>query len=61
LPMPNFNSVLFEKIENIVKQILNLKQTDNSADTTDLENEINKLVYKLYELTDEEIKIIENN
>lgn len=28
---------------------------------TDLENQIDQLVYQLYELTEEEIKIIENN
>jgi hypothetical protein len=33
---------------------------DNSADTTDLENQIDQLVYKLYDLTEEEIKIIGN-
>ncbi|GCL44175.1 hypothetical protein NIES80_39010 [Dolichospermum planctonicum] len=30
-------------------------------DTTALETEINQLVYQLYNLTPEEIKIIENN
>jgi len=28
---------------------------------TDLENQIDQLVYQLYELTDEEIKIVESN
>lgn len=31
------------------------------TDTTELENQIDQLVYQLYELTDEEIKIIEIN
>jgi adenine-specific DNA-methyltransferase len=50
-----------EKIEILVGEILTLKEEFNSADTSDLESEIDKLVYQLYELTDEEIKIIENN
>jgi hypothetical protein len=43
-----------------VSEILNLKKQNPSTDTTDLENLIDQLVYQLYELTDEEIKIIEN-
>jgi len=42
-----------------VNKILKLKETN--ADTSQLEAEINKMVYKLYELTDGEIKIIEGS
>jgi hypothetical protein len=38
--------------------LLSIKQNP-SADTTDLENEIDQLVYGLYDLTEEEIKIVE--
>ncbi len=31
-----------------------------SEDTTDLEHKIDQLVYKLFDLTEEEIKIVEN-
>lgn len=48
-----------EKIETLVDQILTKKSQDKSADTTDLENQIDEMVYKLYELTEEEIKIVE--
>lgn len=61
LPIPNYNLTIFKTVEALIKQILDLKQADNSADTTDLENQIDQLVYQLYELTEEEIKIIENN
>lgn len=37
------------------------KQKMNTGDTIDLETQIDQLVYQLYELTEEEIKIIENN
>ena len=45
------------KIADLVEKIILLKQ--QAKDTTALENKIDELVYKLYELTEEEIKIIE--
>ena len=42
-----------------VDEILNAKRTNPDADTFDLENEIDKLVYELYNLTPEEIRIVE--
>lgn len=45
-------------IEN-VNQILALKKSDSKADTTRLEAEIDRMVYDLYELTEEEILIVE--
>ena len=46
-------------LEKIVNQILTAKKSDPKADITTLETEIDQLVYQLYELTPEEIKIIE--
>lgn len=37
------------------------KQKMNTGDTTDLENQIDQLADLLFGLTEEEIKIIENN
>ena len=48
-----------QKIENIVNKILSLKKQNPEADTRVLEVEIDQLVYQLYDLTEEEIKIIE--
>jgi hypothetical protein len=59
LPMPKYKKVIFETVESLIQQILDRKKYNNLADTTDLENQIDQLVYKLYELTDEEIKIVE--
>lgn len=42
-----------------VNKILSIKQQDPSADTSSLESQIDQLVYELYELTEEEIKIVE--
>ena len=43
----------------LVDKIHAMKAANLNADTTDLENEIDKLVYALYDLTPEEIAIVE--
>ena len=48
-------------IISLVDRILAAKKTDPKADTILLEKEIDKLVYKLYGLTEEEIRLVENN
>jgi hypothetical protein len=45
-------------IENLVKQILTQKKTDNNIDTLDLETKINKIVYEMYEISNDDIKLI---
>ncbi|WP_237013016.1 class I SAM-dependent DNA methyltransferase [Helicobacter pylori] len=62
IPIPKItekNQELAHKITDRVKQILALKEKDPKANTQQLEKEIDALVYQLYNLTDEEIKIIE--
>ncbi|RDC65530.1 DUF7149 domain-containing protein [Adhaeribacter pallidiroseus] len=44
-----------------VWQILSTKQLNLEADTTALEKQINELVYQLYELTPEEIALVEGS
>ncbi len=53
------NKKLADKIIVLVDKILALKKKDPKANTQELEKEIDALVYQLYNLTDEEIKIIE--
>ncbi|CAK8723215.1 site-specific DNA-methyltransferase (adenine-specific) [Candidatus Electrothrix laxa] len=48
------------KIEALVNQILAKTLQDNLSETKDLENQIDQLVYDLYDLTKEEIELIEN-
>jgi adenine-specific DNA-methyltransferase len=48
-------------LENVVNQIIQTKKQNPSADTSDLENQIDQLVYQLYGLTEEEIKIIDGS
>ena len=45
----------------VIDQILTAKKADPNADTGALEQEIDKLVYELYNLTPDEIKIIESS
>ncbi len=49
-----------QPFKKLVNQILSTKKQTPTADTTDLETQIDQLVYQLYGLTEEEIKIIEN-
>ncbi|EIJ4041567.1 class I SAM-dependent DNA methyltransferase [Campylobacter jejuni] len=53
------NQKLADKLINLVDEILKAKEQDKNANTQELENKINSLVYKLYNLTEDEIKIIE--
>ncbi|EJB36489.1 type IIS restriction-modification protein [Helicobacter pylori NQ4161] len=63
LPIPQIttkNQELADKITDCAERILKSKAKDPKANTQRLEKEIDALVYQLYHLTDEEIKIIEN-
>ncbi|MGL2454013.1 DUF7149 domain-containing protein [Helicobacter pylori] len=63
LPIPKItksNKPTADKIIVLVDKILQSKEKDPKANTQKLEKEIDALVYQLYNLTNEEIKIIEN-
>ncbi len=63
LPIPQItksNKPTADKITDCTERILKSKAKDPKANTQGLEKEIDALVYQLYHLTDEEIKIIEN-
>ena len=63
LPIPKItesNQPLCDEIIKCVEQILSLKKVDSSNDTAELESKIDSLVYKLYNLTNDEIQIVEN-
>ncbi|MGL2689188.1 DUF7149 domain-containing protein [Helicobacter pylori] len=63
LPIPQIttkNQELADKITDCAERILKSKAKDPKANTQELEKEIDALVYQLYNLTDEEIKIIED-
>ncbi|GAA7351794.1 type IIG restriction enzyme/methyltransferase [Helicobacter pylori] len=63
IPIPKImsqNQELARKITDGAERILKAKEKDPKANIQRLEKEIDALVYQLYNLTDEEIKIIEN-
>ena len=62
IPIPKINPQnkhIADEIEKITNGIVKIKSENKDTDTKDLEKEIDVLVYELYELTDGEIKIVE--
>lgn len=69
LPIPPItpqNQAIVNQIEDLVDKILSITQLEDyhsnqekQKKVKELEKEIDKLVYKLYDLTEEEVKIIE--
>jgi adenine-specific DNA-methyltransferase len=47
-------------ISDLVIKVMEQKKLNEKTDTAELESQIDQLIYQLYELTEEEIKIIEN-
>ena len=61
LPIVIPSKEMDEEMKSITEKILSLRMDNSTYDTSDLESEIDDLVYKLYGLTEEEIKIIEQS
>ncbi len=64
IPIPSItasNEQIVEQIESLVDKILSAKKDNPAADTAALEQQIDYLVYRLYDLTEEEIRIVEKN
>ena len=62
IPIPEINSENKElegKIVGLVDEILKIKNRNANEDTVEIEREIDRLVYELYGLSEEEIRIIE--
>jgi adenine-specific DNA-methyltransferase len=59
IPIPAATLAQQSEIEKRVEKILAQKKETPDADVSALETEIDQLVYKLYGLTDEEVKIVE--
>jgi len=49
------------KVSELVYKILAKKKHDHRADTAELESEIDQQVYELYDLTENEIAIVEGS
>ncbi len=63
LPIPlitSHNQSKIEQINNLVEKILSAKQINSNFDTTELEAQIDQIVYSIYDLTAEQIKFIKS-
>ena len=58
-PIPKTFEPYRDVLVKNVNQIVTRKRANPKVDTSDLEKQIDQLVYKLYDLTPEEIKIVE--
>ena len=61
IPIPKISTTEQRPFINLVDNILKAKATNPKADTTEQEAEIDRLVYGLYGLINEEIKVIQGN
>ena len=59
IPIPSIKPTQKASISKIVNQILDAKRTNPDATVSDLEDDIDQMVYLLYDLIPEEIKIVE--
>ena len=59
LPIPQLSAAEQRPFDWLVERIMSKKEVDHSVDTGTLEEEIDRLVYGLYGLTDEEIAVVE--
>ena len=60
-PVTEANQHLVTQIEDKVDEILDAKDTNPDADVSELEDEIDQMVYLLYDLTPEEIAIVKES
>ena len=60
IPIPQIPAAEQRPFIRLVDSILAAKAGDSAADTGEQEAEINRLVYELYGLTDEEIAVVKN-
>jgi len=57
----NTNLEIKIAIEDLVSLVIDCKKQNKNTDTENLESQIDRLVYKLYNLSSEEIEIVENS
>ena len=60
IPIPSATKAQQQEIIRLVDKIISAKNVNPLAETSTIESNIDKLIYTLYGLTDEEINVIEN-
>jgi hypothetical protein len=58
IAVPNVNNETTKELEAKVSMIIEMKQSNDQLNTKEYEEEVDHLVYELYGLTEEEIKIV---
>lgn len=61
IPIPKLSTAQQQPFVELIDRILQVKSTNPAADISALEVEIDRLVYQLYELTEEEIATVEGS
>ena len=61
LPIPNISTTEQRPFINLVDSILKAKAANPKADTTEQEAQVDRLVYELYGLTAEEVRLVEHH
>ncbi|MBI2497282.1 MAG: hypothetical protein HYV75_04950 [Opitutae bacterium] len=61
MPIPAASPEKQKAVEHLVDRILAAKTRNATTDVSGLERELNQLVYALYGLTPEEVKIVEGS
>ncbi len=61
IPIPKIDEKIRFELTELAGKAIHEKNNNQQADVTAIESQIDQLVYRLYDLTDEEIKIIEGN
>lgn len=61
IPIPSATNIQIQSVSSLVEKVIETKRFNPSADTSSLESEIDRLVYQLYGLTEEEIQIVEQS
>lgn len=59
IPIPNFDENSENIIRTLVNKLMSIKSEDLSSNISDLENELNFVIYKLYNLSYDEVLIID--
>lgn len=59
IPIPKMDDQSKQRLSELCEEAIDLTKENPKADTTYLETQIDQLVYELYGLTEEEIKIVE--